>query len=670
MAMIRVAKDELRDLPSALELEWLETNGLGGYASSTVVLANTRAYHGLLVAALTQPPGRYVLLARLEEVVYHGGQTYFLSTNHYSGGAVIHPQGYLHLESFSKSLFPTFTYRLGNIELGRQIFLVHGQNTAVVVYTVKNLPPGTDLRLEVRPLVAFRHFHSRSVKNTQLYTPIETSPGHVRVSPYYGLPALDLYHSAERVEATGTWYDGFHYVREAERGLPPREDLFNHCQLLYTFREPGEAHLIATIEPLQAAPEAGALRRAEVARRESLGITEFDTPFRRELQLAADQFLVRRGTEQAIIAGYPWHTDRGRDAMIAVPGLVAAQTHDAEVRAVLQTALGRLHLGLLPNQIVDETGQADFTSFDASLWLFEALWQYVHRTGDKDFALSRAYDLLAGVIDHFIKGTLHGIRMDQQDYLLTGAAPGLQLTWMDAKVGEEVVTQRAGKPVEVQALWYNALKIMERLNEELGLAGAETSSYAHLAQSVRRSFHTRFWSPEREALADCVAPDGVADWSVRPNQIFALSLSFPVLDRAHQAKVLQKVQSELWTPFGLRTLSPADPRYVGRYEGPVAQRDRALHQGTVWPWLHGPYYNAYFRVHGGRRKELIEEVSRQLDGLRRHIDGAGLGTVSELFDGDPPHRPRGALAQAAAVAELLRLKVQYLTPRSVRLERE
>jgi predicted glycogen debranching enzyme len=666
MPMIRVAKEVLRDLPAALELEWLETNGLGGYASSTVALANTRAYHGLLVAALAQPPGRYVLLSRLEEVVHHAGQTYFLSTNHYAGGKVVHPEGYLYLEGFTKSLFPTFTYRLGALELGREIFLLHGQNTVVIVYTVKNLPPGQELRLEVRPLVAYRHFHGRSVKNAQLYVPIEAEPGRVRISPYFGLPPLELYHNAQSVEATGSWYDNFHHVREAERGLPPREDLFNHCKLEYSFRESGEAHLIATIEPAEGFPSVGALRRAEVARREALGITEFDALFQRELQLAVSQFVVRRGDGHAVIAGYPWHADRGRDAMIAVPGLASSPAHAAEARSILDTALSRLRLGLLLSQIVDETGEAEYTSFDASLWLFEALWQYVHRTGDKDFAAARAYDLLAGIIDHFIKGTRHGIRMDPQDFLLAGAAPGLQLTWMDAKVGQEIVTQRPGKPVEVQALWYNALRVMERLNEELGLGRADTSSYAHLAQNVRRSFHSRFWSAEKEYLADCILPDGTPDWSVRPNQVFALSLAFPVLERAQQAKVLQKLQSELWTPYGLRTLSPADPRYVGRYEGSVAQRDRALHQGTVWSWLLGPYYNAFFRTHGGRRKETIEEVERQLDPMRQHILEAGLGCVSELFDGDAPHRPRGAISHAAAVAELLRLVHLYLAPRSVR----
>ena len=677
MAMIRVPQERLRDLPAALELEWLETNGVGGYASSTVVLANTRAYHGLLVAALNQPPGRFVLLSRLEEVVHHGDQTSYLSTNHYAGGAVVHPEGYRNLESFTKSLFPTFTYRLGDagappsqpsprsIELGREIFLLHGQNTVVIVYTVKNLPAGQELRLEVRPLVAYRHFHSRSMKNPQMYAPIETVPGRVRISPYFGLPPLDLHHSAATVEATSTWYDNVHFLREAERGLPPREDLYNHCKLTYAFHEPGEAYLIATIEPVEGFPEVRTLRRAEVLRREALGISEFDSLFHRELQLSAAQFVVRRGTADTMIAGYPWHTDRSRDTMIAVPGVLSAPAHAPAVRAILDTALSRLEMGLLPSQINDETNKPEYTSFDAALWLFEALWQYVHRTGDKEFAAGRAYDLLAGVIDHYIKGTLHGIRMDQQDFLLTGAAPGLQLTWMDAKVGQEVVTQRAGKPVEVQALWYNALRVMERLNEELGLGRAETSSYAHLAQSVRRSFHSRFWNPETELVADCIAPDGTPDASVRPNQVFALSLTFPVLERAHQNKVLQRLSADLWTPFGLRTLAPGDPRYVGRYEGNVQQRDQALHQGTVWSWLLGPYYNAYFRVHGGRRKETIDEVNRQLEPMRQHIMAAGLGCVSELFDGDPPHRPRGAPSHAAATAELLRLHQQYLVPRSV-----
>jgi predicted glycogen debranching enzyme len=340
------------------------------------------------------------------------------------------------------------------------------------------------------------------------------------------------------------------------------------------------------------------------------------------------------------------------------------------VRSILETALTRLHNGLLPSQIIDETGEASYTSFDASLWLFEGLWQYVQRTGDKEFASRRAYDVLAGVIDHFIKGTLHGIRMDPQDFLLSGAAPGLQLTWMDAKVGQEVITQRAGKPVEVQALWYNALRVMERLTEELGLGGRDTSSYSQLSQNVRKSFLSRFWSAEKEQLADCIGTDGTPDWSVRPNQIFALSLAFTVLERAQQAKVLQKVQSELWTPFGLRTLSPSDPRYVARYEGSVAQRDTALHQGTVWSWLFGPYYNAYFRVHGGRRKETIDEVDRQLERMRQHLTARGVGSISELFDGDPPHRPRGAISSAAAVSELLRLHFQFLAPRSAPWSRE
>jgi predicted glycogen debranching enzyme len=665
MAMIRVPREQLQDLPVAVEQEWLETNGLGGYASSTLVMANTRSYHGLLVAPLEKPPGRYVLLSKLEEVVHHGGQTHLLSTNYYAGGKVIQPDGYRRLELFTKSLFPTFTYRLGNIELGREIFMLHGQNTVVIVYTVKNLPVGEELRLEVRPLVAYRHFHQLSLRNAQLYAPVETAPGRVRISPYYGLPPMDLYHDAAVVEPTGYWYDNFYYPREASRGLLSREDLFNHCQLIYTFREAGEAYLIATIEPLTHFPPLSSLRRAEVQRREALGVTELDTLTQRELVLAADQFVVRRGAGHAVVAGYHWHTDRSRDAMIALSGLTMGPGREEIARSVLRTYLGRLQAGLLPNQIVDETAVASYTSFDASLWLFEALWQYVQRSGDKEFVRTEAYELLAGIIDHFIKGTLHGIRMDPQDFLLFGASPGLQLTWMDAKVGDEVVTQRAGKPIEVQALWYNALRVMERLDDEIGHEGRDTSSYAQLASSVRKSFHARFWSAEREALADCIGPDGGADHSVRPNQIFTISLSFPLLDRAHQGKVLQKVQSELWTPYGLRTLSPQDRRYVGRYDGGVARRDRVYHQGTVWSWLMGPYYNAYFRVRG-KRKETIEEVTRQLEPLREHLLTAGLGGVSEIFDGDAPHRPRGAISQATSVGELLRLHLQYLAPRSLR----
>ncbi len=672
--MLRIKAPRLRNLSESLHLEWLETNGLGGYASSTVLLAHTRGYHGLLVASLddVHPKGRHVLLSKVEEVAHLGGTPYLLSTNLYQG-EVVHPSGFEHQELFIRSLFPTFTFRLGEVELGREVFMVHSRNCVVIVYTVKNLPTDMELRLEVRPLVAYRHFHKLAAKNPELDMNSVIEEERVRLTPYESLPPLFLYHDAESVEPTGHWYDNFHYPREEERGLPCREDLFNHCLMTYVFQKPGERFLAASLEEFEEAPSAGSLRRGELERRTELGLTVLRSSTRRHLRLGADQFLIRKGDRPTVAAAYPWQPERMRDSLIALPGLTLAHGRPQVCRETLESCFHWLQDGLLPDHFSEENGEPVYTAFEPSLWFLEAIWKYLRWTDDWDFLSQAVYDRLARVIDHFIKGTSHEIRMDPQDFLLEGGVPGLQLTWMNAKDGG-VVTPRMGKPVEVQALWYNALRIMARLTSHRDPDSRETSSYFELASNVRKSFNQRFWSIDYEFVADNINWDGTLDLSLRPNQILSASLSFPVLERVYQSRMLEAVRKELWTPYGLRTLSPQDPRYRSRYEGNVSDRVMACHQGPAWSWLLGPYYNALFRAKGkdgGKSRDsgknlgegIAARIHRELAPLREHLEGAaGVGGISSVFDGDPPHTPRGTLFRAATVGEISRLYAEYLLP--------
>ncbi|MBV8856454.1 MAG: glycogen debranching enzyme family protein [Acidobacteria bacterium] len=651
--MIEFGEDLCRDLKEATAREWLETNGLGGFASSTVAGLNTRRYHGLLVAATRPPVGRTALLSKLEETLIVAGRRHELSANQYEGA--VHPQGFQWLSRFRLDPFPVFTYRVEGFELEKAVVMLHGENTTCVRYSLRRVDSGeADVRLEVRPLIAFRDYHALTHENGALDSRVRVEEGLLTVAPYEGLPPLHFAHEGGEVEAAGYWYRNFIYAEEQARGLDYREDLFSPFALTFDLNGRGEVSVIASTERRDAA-RAGELIRAEVARRERvLQSAPADDDAVRALTAAADRYVVARGSQKTVIAGYHWFGDWGRDTMIALPGLTLVTGRFEVARSILEEFARYVSRGMLPNRFTEGDEAPEYNTVDATLWYFEAVRALVAYTGDVEFVRERLYAVLKDIIDWHERGTRYGIHVDA-DGLLAAGEEGTQLTWMDAKVGDHVITPRRGKPVEIQALWYNALRVMEELGRAFGLVEDE-GKFASMAAHAFESFDARFWNEVAGCLYDVV--DGAAlDASIRPNQIFAVSLHHSLLSGERARRVVEVVERELLTPYGLRSLAPSDPRYSGHYGGGPAQRDAAYHQGAVWAWLVGPFVKAYLKVHG-RTPRSVSDARSLLGPLVAHLREACLGHVSEIFDGDAPHAPRGAVAQAWSAAELLRALVE------------
>ena len=646
--------------------EWLETNGLGGYAMSTATGENTRRYHGLLVAATKAPAGRAVLLSKLEETLVVGDRRIDLSTNRFPG--VTHPEGFRLLSGFRNDSFPTFRWDVDGAVFEKEVFMPHGENTVCVTWRL--LKRGKDagpIGLEVRPLAAFRDFHSLTHENGDLDHAVEIdtgATGSVRVAPYRSLPALFFAHDGIAARADG-WYRFFEYEEERERGFEYREDLWHPFSLFFSFaveEVPGgpsarrSATVIASTSP-RSPSDLHLLRNSELARREALTRhTPPANPLRSKLVLAADQFLVARGDLTTVVAGYPWFCDWGRDTMIALPGLTLSTGRPELAREILLAFSSYVDQGMLPNRFPDSGEEPEYNSVDATLWYFEAVRQYVEATGDLALVADRLFPILSDIIAWHERGTRFGIRVDE-DGLLEWRAAGEALTWMDARVNGRVITPRQGKPVEIQALWFNALCTMADFARKMGKKDSSNGHEAG-AERCRTSFLGVFCDESGEGLIDCL--DGAfRDRSVRPNQLFAVSLRHSMVSESLARSVLDVVTRELLTPDGLRTLSPTDPAYRGRYEGGPEERDSAYHQGTVWPWLIGPYVTAFRRVNGGG-PETERAVHDLLAPLSAHLAGDGLGQLPELFDGDAPRRPRGCVAQAWSVAELLRVRTESM----------
>jgi predicted glycogen debranching enzyme len=646
--MIQLDKNVCADLEAGLSREWLETNGLGGFACGTVAGANTRRYHGLLTAALNPPGGRMLLLSKLEETLVLGGQRTDLSTNEYSGA--IHPEGYRALSGFRLDPFPTWTFEVDGVRLEKTVFMPQGGNTVQVEYKLLRAPAGTEPVLEVRPLIAFRDYHSTTHENDGLNRAVDERPNLASVQPYTTLPRLRFAHNADRLGSQGFWYRDFLYREERARGLDFMEDLYSPFTLSWKLNKDRDAQIIASTE-LHDIREADSLRRTELKRREKLAASmPVDDPLAQSLAVAADQFLARRGNDWTVIAGYPWFMDWGRDTMISLPGLTLFSGRADVAKSILRNFARHTDQGMLPNRFVDSGEQAEFNTVDATLWFFEAARLYGATTGDYDFIREELYPVFTDIIDWHLKGTRYNIKV-AEDGLLHAGAPGAQLTWMDAKIGDWVVTQRSGKPVEIQALWYNALRAMEDFARRFG-DDDRRKKYSSLAVKASETFNRVFWNKDAGCLYDVVDEDA-ADGSIRPNQIFAVSLHHTMLPPDRARAVLEVVERELLTPVGLRTLNRGDSRYRPTYGGNQYSRDSAYHQGTVWPWLLGPYVSAYVRVNG-ETKQARTKAHELLRGIGDHLSEAGLGQISEIFDANPPHRPQGCFAQAWSVGEILR----------------
>jgi predicted glycogen debranching enzyme len=663
--MIELTREDLDNFEYAIGAEWLETNGLGGFASSTVLGINTRKYHALLNVARKPPVDRVVMVSRVDETVTVGGEKYDISASEYE--AAVYPTGYKYLESVRIDPFPIFTYDVGGVKIEKSVFMVYGKDMTVLTYTVK--PPSDGPRrsqvvLTIRPFLAGRDHHQVMCENADFNREVHVEPESIAMKPYPSLPPVHLGFAGGRFQHSGYWYRNYFYRKERVRDYPCMEDLYSPGLIVFNFDDTDSQSIILSTGPIPNAPAEG-IRGKELRRRRRLVATPLaDTELGQYLVPAADSFIVRRGEEgRSVIAGYPWFTDWGRDTMISLPGLTLVTGRYEDARRILSAFLASAKDGLIPNRFTDEGDAAEYNTIDATLWLFEAVRKYYDYTNDCDFVAS-LLPALRDIIRHHLEGTMFSIKADR-DHLLSGGTPEVQLTWMDAKVNGEVITSRSGKPVEINALWYNALMIMSDLTADAG-GLADESKYDILASRVFESFNREFWNDERGCLYDVVT-DSHRDGSIRPNQIFAISLTYPVLDKSKRQGVMEVVKSELVTPFGLRTLSPHDPRYCGRYEGNLYERDRAYHQGTVWPWLIGHYIRAYQRTYG-ISEETLAYCSGLLGGFLDHMKVNGLGTIAEVYDGDPPHRPLGCFAQAWSVAEVLRTIAEdlHVRPRSPR----
>jgi predicted glycogen debranching enzyme len=644
--MIDFGREVCGDLAAAESHEWLCTNGLGGYASGTIAGLLTRRYHGLLVAALAPPVGRTLLVAKLEETAAYGDHVYALGANRWRSGAV-EPRGYVFLERFRlDGTIPVWTFALADALLEKRVWMEPGANVTWVRYEVAR--GSGDLVLELRALVNHRDHHAVTSAGSGRFR-IETTARGLAVHAAGGATPLVIASERAPAAAAHEWYRDFDLARDRERGLEDREDHL-HAGTFHVLLRAGEAvTIVASAGEPPAVDGAAALERRRTHDRRLAPADGGRPTWIGRLALAADQFIARRALADdpdgcTIIAGYPWFGDWGRDTMIALPGLALATGRAGIARRILTTFARFASEGLLPNRFPDQGEPPEYNTADAALWYVEAVRAYVETTGDLSL-LREVYPTLEEIVAWHVKGTRHGIGVDSSDGLLHAGGPGMALTWMDARVDGVPVTPRTGKPVEVNALWLNALRAMTGFARRLG---RHTTGYERLARQAGASF-ARFWNTDAGYCFDVLDGPAGHDPALRPNQLFAAALPESALTPSQQRAVVDACARRLLTTYGLRTLSPDDPAYVGRYRGDVRARDRAYHQGTAWAWLLGPFALAHVKAYGDRAA-----ARAYLEPIAHHLGAHGLGTVAEIFDGDPPHAPAGCIAQAWSVAEVLR----------------
>jgi predicted glycogen debranching enzyme len=631
--------------------EWLVTNGIGGFAGGTVGDVPTRRYHGLLFAALHPPLGRTLLLAKLDAAAEYDGQTYPLSANRWSGGT-LDAGGLAHLDRFTlDGTVPTWSYVFSDACIERTIWMERGQNATYVRYTLQKA--STPVTLTLKALVNARDYHALT-QAYDLQEPVSIEGRTTRVRMYAGAAELVVQTDVGQVLPGDGWYYGFRLDAETERGLDDREDHFHAVTLRATLSQ-GET-LTVTARSGAPADDPAASYDRQRGRDEAIlqrwrntpGAFDGAPPWIERLVLAADQFIVERNTSggsgQTVIAGYPWFGDWGRDTMIALPGLALVTGRETVARDVLSTFAHFVDRGMLPNRFPDAGEAPEYNTVDATLWYVDAVRRYVEDTGD-DALLEGVFPALEEIVAWHCGGTRYGIRVDQADGLLYAGEDGVQLTWMDAKVGDRVITPRTGKAVEINALWYNALVAISAFARQLG---KPHEPYRTIADRTAASFG-RFWNDATGYCYDVIDGPYGSDAAIRPNAVIAASLAHTPLTLAQRARIVHVAGKQLVTPYGLRSLSPNDPQYQGRYTGVPEQRDGAYHQGTVWPWLLGPFVGAHLAVHGDP-----VAAAAFLDGIEDLVVAYGVGSMAEIAEGDAPHRPCGCIAQAWSVGEILR----------------
>lgn len=619
----KLDESKCRNLELSSSREWILTNGLGGYAMGTVSGIATRKYHGLLVAAHRSPVDRIVLLAAIDVFVQCEGNPIGLSTNQYID--TIYPNGYQYIEQFKAGESVYWRFRCSGMVLEQRVKLHQGANAVTIKYTNAGEKP---MRLRLDPLVCHKPYHE-NFRHNPSYPEFLTYPPNQTVVEHQDIK-LVLYHpDAQRTDQQG-WYYRFQHNLDAKRGLAPNDDLFCPCELLYELMPGESAVLTAAVGDLAKPCE----------------IEEIDTTSHYRvgelLQAATKHYLVKSNKRSTIIAGYPWFGDWGRDTMISLPGICLSTGHTTTARQILSDYASQMFQGLIPNRFVEQGDEPVYNTVDATLWFVNSAWLTLEREWDDKFA-AKMMKAFQEVFDWHQKGTLFGIRVDPEDGLLTQGEAGVQLTWMDAKVGGWVVTPRHGKPVEINGLWINALRIMERLAAKLG---KPAKSFQRAAELAEKNFDSKFFDTDLGFYRDTVDP---IDASLRPNQLIAMSLPFGPATGEHAESALHVISQELLTPMGIRTLSPHDPNYHGKFVGQLEELDTAYHQGTAWPWLLGPYVMALVKLRGDR-----QEAKRILKGVREMLCEYGIGGIAEVYDGDEPQNPGGCPWQAWSVAEFYR----------------
>jgi predicted glycogen debranching enzyme len=647
-----ISKDHCRNLDHALSIEWLETNGLGAFSSGTVSGANTRRYHALLLTASQAGGKRYILVNQVEEWLQINGEAYSLSTNLYPGA--VHPQGYRYCVSFFSTPWPTWMFTHQGTTCRREVIRIHGHDLVIVRWTLVESPSPT-LILRVRPMLTGRDYHALHHENGQLSSAFTPSPRKVTWRPYESVPPVHGFYTGTYRHAPD-WYRQVQFPLEKERGLDCDEDWWSPGEFTFELTPEKEHTLALTSVEIESLDVRGLISGEHVRRTRLRKAASSTDPLTETFRQAAEIFLVQRETRQTVIAGYPWFTDWGRDTFISLPGLCLVTGRYEIAWQIIESFSGHVSEGMVPNRFPD-VGHPEYNAIDTSLWFIYAIDRYLSYSYDLTRVLSVAWPVVKQILDGYRGGTRYGIHMDI-DGLIAGGTPGVQLTWMDAKIGDWIVTPRHGKPVEVQALWIRALDVGDRLATLFQDVSFAKRCRAERARAVK-SFRSKFWYENGGYLYDTVDGPLGNDCSIRPNQMYAISLCDDLLTHTQAQQVLRIVTDQLLTPVGLRTLSPHDARYRPRYEGGPMERDGAYHQGTVWPFLLGPFLTSWMKTFGSTPENKM--VARSfLKGLEGHLETVCIGQISEIFDGDAPYHARGCPAQAWSIAEPLRAMVEDL----------
>jgi predicted glycogen debranching enzyme len=637
MGYIKFDKAHVVNLEYSLSREILRTNRAGSYSSTTIVGCNTRKYHGWLVCPVDELGGeRHVLLSSLDTTIVSNGQSFNTGIRKYHGD-YYSPKGHKYVEDFDIQDIPGMTYRVGNVFLKQERILVHYEEQLMIRYTI--LDADEPVKLQFRPFLAFRNIHQLTHANMWANTRVEPVQNGIRIKMYDGFPWLNMQLSGKSEFVPGPdWYQGIEYTEEQKRGYDYSEDLF-----VPGFFEVNAAKGDVIVFSASTKEERPVGFKTKFTRTVKSKIPRSD--FSNSLRNAAQQFIEKRGEDTNIIAGYPWFGSWGRDTFISLPGLALARTSEDLFAAVLDTQVRRMKGGLFPN--MGDNDNPAFNSVDAPLWFFQAVYSYGLEAKE---AWKRYGPAMKDVLNAYRQGTSFGIHMRENGLIYAGA-PGKALTWMDAVVNGIPVTPRNGYAVEINALWYNAVRFA--IDCARGARDrAFINEWESLPEQIRKSFLETFWDEELGYLADYVNDSETRNMQVRPNMVIATSLPYTMLDKDQMKSILDIVNRILVTPRGLRTLSPSDEGYSGIYCGDQEKRDTAYHQGTVWPWLVGPFCDGWLRVYG---EGGVSRVRKLIMGFEETLTEAGISTISEIFDGDPPHTPGGAISQAWSVSEVLRI---------------